>query len=110
MSDYEQYKGTLTPVDDIEVKAEESAIRILGDKYDKEYGAEEQLTDEYYKDYVIYNDRVYKVDKEEQDPYDDIMDATDNGDGSFSFHVKYYNGGCCMNEAIEGAMDKLGAV
>ena len=38
---------------------------------------------------------------------DDIFEANLNKDGSISYIVSYYNGGCCFEEALETAIEKL---
>jgi hypothetical protein len=110
VSDTEYWKGTLTPVDDIEVAADESIKRILGSDFDCSDGADtpsEQLYDKYWKEFAIHNNRLYRVDKEKMDEYADIFNADDNGDGTYNFEVKFYNGGCCFIEAIDEALKGL---
>ncbi len=47
---------------------------------------------------------IYTVYYEEVDDYDDIYTSTKNKDGTINFEVKYYNGGCGLNEAIDEAI------
>lgn len=54
----------------------------------------------------MIENQVFIVEKEIQDPYDNVFEATKNDDGSYDFIVKYYDGGCGFNEAIEYALDK----
>lgn len=64
----------------------------------------EKLEDEGYRKYFITDAAVYEVEAEEKDPDDDIFRATKNEDGSIDFEVKYYNGGCSFNEALDEAI------
>jgi len=62
----------------------------------------------YYSEYVLINERLYKViDCESIDPDDDIIKAEVNPDKTISFEVKYYNGGCGFDEAVEEAVNKI---
>lgn len=107
MSETEHRVGKLTPVE-INGTIEETAEAIL--KADgvepKEYYDTflDQLEDVGYRQYVITDGKIYKVDMAEIDPYNDIFNATHNEDGTIDFEVKYYNGGCSFNEAIEEAI------
>jgi hypothetical protein len=64
----------------------------------------EYLLDEHYQKYVIIDEIVYYVQKEDVDTESDIFKATKNPDGNFEFEVRYYNGGCGFEEAIEEAL------
>jgi len=58
--------------------------------------------------YELINDSLYKIeDLEYCDHVPDIFDANKSADGSISFRVQYYNGGCGFNEALEEAMSNL---
>lgn len=67
---------------------------------------EECIMDKFYQEAIIIDELVYRVEKEEQNPYDSVFEATKNEDGSYDFIVKYYNGGCGFDEAINYAVDK----
>ena len=55
-------------------------------------------------DAVEIDGQIYTVEKEYADPDVDIFKSTKNDDGTIDFEVKYYNGGCCFNEAIDAAL------
>jgi hypothetical protein len=49
---------------------------------------------------------LYKVENEELNPYEAIV-AYDNGDGTKSYQLLYYNGGAGFDECLEEALDKI---
>ena len=58
--------------------------------------------------HIIDGDTIYEVVKRSSNnTYDDIFEASRNGDDTIDFTVKYYNGGCCFSEAIEIALKGL---
>ena len=57
--------------------------------------------------YFVYKDNLYLVGKNELNPYDDIMSAHKIDDDTIGFEVKYYNGGCRFEEALETALEGL---
>lgn len=63
----------------------------------------DDIYDHYYEAVEI-NGIVYTVEKEDYEPNEDIFTSTENKDGTINFEVKYYNGGCGFNEAIEEAI------
>ena len=104
MSDYKHWVGKL-------VKVDKSAEEILAELYPNvEYGdgytAKEALRDEGYEGFVIISGDVYSVVKQEKDPYDDILNARHEHDGTISFEVKYYNGGGRFSDAIAETFKK----
>lgn len=92
MSETVHYKGKLTPTGQTLKEFDSTADDIL---------------DHYYKAVEI-NGMVYTVEKTEVDQYDDIFKSSNNDDGTIDFEVKYYNGGCGFNEAIDMALDAGG--
>ncbi len=103
MSEQEFYKGKLKPTNQIpEDFCEQEGVSLVSwnDSW------EEQVNDTFYKDAVVIENQVFIVEKEIQDPYDNVFEATKNDDGSYDFIVKYYNSGCGFDEAIEYALDK----
>ena len=63
------------------------------------------LDEEYYIDEK--DSKIYKVEKEDLDIYDDIFECEEIEKNKYSFFVKYYNGGCSFSEAIDKAMQKM---
>jgi hypothetical protein len=110
MSETVHYRGILTEVDMLDNETlEEQCKRILGDvelpSYFKSY--QEMLLDQFYQTYIIYDNTLYLVEKENYEPDEDIFYSKGNEDGTISFEVKYYNGGCGFNEAIEEALKSI---
>lgn len=91
MSDTVHYKGKLTPTG----KTLEQYAGKDADIYD----------DALYNKVVEIDGLIWEVSKEDIDPCADIFRATENEDGSISFEVRYYNGGCCFTEAIDTAIE-----
>lgn len=110
MSETEYRAGKLIPVEiekDIEVTAKkllDDAGIVKADYYDS---FEECLTDELYGKYIVVDGKIFVVEEKEVNPYEDIFNVEPNGDGSFNFTLKYYNGGCGFGEAIENGFKKL---
>ena len=100
MSETEHTKGKLVPTG-------KTVEEYLGDVYLKSWHTdlEEYFQDEYYEKAVLINGYVFEVESKIIEPYEDIFEAELNDDGSYNFEVKYYNGGCGFNEAIEEALD-----
>ena len=96
-------RGTLTPINgDSETYAkavcEEKGIKK--ESFHENYL--ELLMDEDWEHHCIINGSLYTVDCNEEDPYFCQAEELDNG--KIIFDVTYYNGGCCMTEAIEDAL------
>jgi hypothetical protein len=66
--------------------------------------------DKNWKKYLFYGDELYETfDHIEADEADiDIM--TDNGDGTFSFVMQFYNGGTCLQECLEDGLKRLNKI
>ena len=99
MSETEHIKGKLTPTG-------KTINEFIGDVKFKTWhsNAREYFEDEYYEKAFEINGKVFTIDKTELDPCDDIFESTKNEDGSIDFEVKYYNGGCGLNEALGYAL------
>ena len=111
MSDTVHYRGKLTLVS-LGLNLEDTCKEILldlGIEYSLEIYASpgEALEDKAESDFVIINGSVYRNEFEELGPDDDIHSATLNEDGSISYEVRYYNGGCGFVEALEDSINKL---
>lgn len=103
------YKGKITPVFD------KTAEQICKDDYgiiELPYyfdSWEQMLGDRAYEESSTIDGVVYKVEVACVEVYDDIFRASKNEDGSISVELKYYNGGCSFDEALECALDKMNA-
>jgi hypothetical protein len=110
LSETVHYKGVLKKVERYEGETlEEQCKRLMGNKELPSYfdSYEEYLVDENYKKITIQNGVVYRVEKEDVDPDSDIFKANINDKGEIEFEVRYYNGGCGFDEAIEEAVNRI---
>lgn len=108
MSETVYYKGKLKEVKRFDGESiEEQCKRLLHGETLHSYmdSYQEMLQDEYYQQYVVYDDILYSVEKESLDPDEEIFNAIENEDGSINFEIKYYNGGFSFNKAIEVALN-----
>ncbi len=109
MSDTEHNVGKLIPRES-KGTIEETCRSILSEMGidDVEDGeARERLDDEGYRKYFITDSVVYEAIYQEVDIDCDIFNATKNTDGIIDFEIKFYNGGCSFNEALEEALKKI---
>jgi hypothetical protein len=110
VSETVHYKGTLTKVEKLENETlEEQCKMILENKELPKWfdSYVEFLFDECYKEYAIYENELYFVDKKSVDADTDMFISSKNEDGTINFEVKYYNGGCGFEEAIETALKNI---
>jgi hypothetical protein len=110
LSETVHYKGVLKKVEKQEgEQLEEQCKRLLEDKELPSYfdSYQEWLLDQFYQEIIIQNGVVYRVEKEDVDPYGDIFNASLQSNGEIEFEVRYYNGGCGFDEAIEEAMENI---
>lgn len=64
----------------------------------------EVIRNEYYEEYYIKDKNIYKIEKYYVDPYLDIFSGEIINDNEVKFDVRYYNGGCCLHEALDLAI------
>ena len=57
--------------------------------------------------YFIHDAKIYEIIKEDTDPYDNTYNAYPNKDGTINFEVRFYNGSCCLEEALAEAMKEM---
>ena len=117
MSETVHYKGKLKAVwglsddgNDNDGSLEEAAVHLYGTRPELPYyydSCSEWLEES--EEYLIYNGFVYEINSVDFDPCDDIMTASENKNRSIDFEVKFYNGSCCMKEALETSIDKMNA-
>lgn len=109
MSETVHYKGTLIQVERLENETlEEQCKRLLNNAELPSWcdSYQEMLMDEFYEKYIVHNGILYHVDKVDIDPDSDLFKASIGENGVINFEVRYYNGGCSFEEAIEEALDK----
>lgn len=57
--------------------------------------------------YIISAGNIFEVIQDEYLDDDDMFKMTDNGDGTYSYILRYYNGGCGFAEAIDIAFENM---
>ena len=110
MSETEHHRGKLIPTEDKgSLSASMKSILIeMGEEIepgDSQEDLMDQFWDAAYRMYTIINDKIYKIDDKEIDADEDVYTSTHNADGTIDFEVKFYNGGCSFDEAIEEAVE-----
>lgn len=108
MSDYETHKGILSKVETS--NTEEYFKKYCSDNnivvpaiYDSYTG----YAEEYLEQFVIIKGILYNVSDESLDDQGEIYHMSENSDGTFSYIVRYYNGGGGFDEALETASDGM---
>lgn len=101
MSETEHIKGKLIPTD-------KTVADFVGDVTLKKWHSDinDYFRDEYDDKAIEIDGKVYVVESEHIEPWDDIFRSKKNVDGTIDFEVKYYNGGCGFDEAIREALEK----
>jgi hypothetical protein len=110
MSEMEQWKGKLTKIDIPEkYKTWKEQIKYL--KTQGNYFESIDFNEEYcdYKDSscFYYDSQWYEITTEQFEDYNDIFNATEGPNNEIHFVLKYYNGRCCFDEALEEALKRL---
>lgn len=105
MSRQETIKGKIRLVEtnDIEEFAKNKINGELLEYYDSYL---EQLLNDCDK-YIEINGILYEVMESTYCEDEDIFEASKNEEGTISFLVSYYNGGCSFSEAIEIALKEM---
>lgn len=65
-----------------------------------------EFSDFFYMRYFIIEDILYEIHNNKLNIYDEIFNIDWNYDGSINYELKYYNGGCSFNEAIDNAIKR----
>jgi len=110
MSRTEHLVGKLKPVKhghDVEAVCKEILDNANVDKEEYYDSYQEKLADWSDGGYLVINGLVYQVEVNKQDPDTDIAKAKNNEDGTVDFEVRYYNGGCSFQEAVESALKTI---
>jgi len=102
MSRMEIWKGRITST---KLTPREFATKhkLEWEKEDVDYEEEaiqEAILDEYYEEYVIIKNVVYKLDAKE-DEYMDITEVRQVEEGVYEFAAMFYNGGTFLGEVLE---------
>jgi len=88
-----------------EIKCKELGVKEIASYNENWY---EQLRDEGYNKYFFVNDEIWEA-IEHQEFYgeNDINILTENEDGTLSFAQQFYNGGTCLSDCLEEAIERL---
>jgi len=110
MSKKVHYKGVLKPIKKLEGETLEDQCRRLSNitelpSYYESY--EEYLRYESDRKMIIHKGVVYQAEVEIVDQDGDIFRAHINNNNEIEYEVRYYNGGCGFNEAIEEAINRI---
>lgn len=100
MGHIELHNGTLIPLD---MDPEEYAKIFIEDEGIGLGDCDtylERLLDEYYNRFILIGKRLY-IKKDINFGEDNISWHKVNPDGSIDYIVQFYNGGCCLDEAIK---------
>jgi len=106
MSETVHYKGTLKEVVRLNNETlNDQCKRILNNEKLESYfeSYDEKLLNDCYEEYTIHDNILYSVEKQDIENDGEIFNISKNGNGTFDFEVRYYNGGCCFDEAISYA-------
>tara|TARA_R110000868_G_scaffold76573_2_gene220076 strand:- start:16918 stop:17280 length:363 start_codon:yes stop_codon:yes gene_type:complete len=84
----------------------EDGIKEIPDYYNDNL---EYLTDELYEQFHYHrpSDTLYEIIEDMDYDDEEIIIATDNGDGTINFNLKFYNGGAGFGECLDEALGKL---
>ena len=114
MSDYESHKGKLIPTEytkeELVHKMVEEAKENSWEARYKNQDLDKEIINELFYDvdnYVEINNKIYFVEDTLYDPDDDIFDMGENKDGTLSYNLRFYNGGCSFSEALDEAADRM---
>lgn len=111
MSRQQTFKGSFVKVDLGDNTLEEQCQLICNGYSIFEYSYydswTEYLKDEFYNEYFIVNNKLYKyLKKEEIDSNDSYVNIEKEGE-IYSFTTSFHNGGTCLEEMLEEGLNKL---
>ncbi|MBT2759920.1 hypothetical protein [Paenibacillus sp. ISL-20] len=110
MSETVHYRGILKMIERYNNETlEDQCKRLLDDKELPSYcdSYEEFFLDENFDKAVIIDGMIYLAEKEAVDSDSDIFKVKKINDNEIEFEVRYYNGGCSFNEAIDEAFNNM---
>ncbi len=67
----------------------------------------EELKDNYYEKYFLVKGEIWEAFEHQKLQEADIDILTENEDGTLTFIQQFYNGGTCLSECLEEAIEKL---
>ena len=110
MSEVELHIGKLKKIDLNGLSAEEwckQKCDQLGYDVDYTYDSYQEALAIKSDKYIVVNNKVYEIDEKSLDPYDGIDEFYDNGDGTYSYIMEFYNGGTCLLECLESNLENI---
>lgn len=110
MSETEKHKGKLIPLEfegTTEEQAKQACEYMGFEKRDYHEDWLDCFKDEGYRIAHFFNDKFYRIDDEELDPYDGYANASMNEDGTIDYELQYYNGGASFTEVLDDAMENI---
>lgn len=109
MSETVNYVGKIKEVERPEgINLEEQCKYLLGNPETTDYydSYAEMLYES--EKYIVVKDRVFEILEKENKEDQDTFKMNKNPDGTYDFQLRYYNGACSLNEAMEIAYDDMG--
>jgi hypothetical protein len=114
MSEVESHVGTLVKIGFRKGMTTEEKAKEVCKKWFRKTELEpcytdwtEYLQEEGYKEFVIVNGEIYHILSDRELSDEDIFYAEENKDGTISYTLRYYNGGCCFSSAVETALRQM---
>lgn len=110
MSETVRYTGTLTKVTLLPGETlEEQCQRLM---YTKQPNSTcmsyvDQLLDCMYNIYTVQEGVLYLIEKHQIPVETETFKAQETRDGDINFEVAYYNGGCCLTDALTEAIRNM---
>jgi hypothetical protein len=110
VSDYETRVGKVRKVeclDTLEFIKDKVKDMDIPEYYDTDEGIIDFFRDEFYEKYRIIDGSIYEILEDKSlDDYD-LFEARENSDGTIDYTLRYYNGGCGFDEALEMAIERM---
>src|ERR1035437_8043277 len=111
MSDYESHTGKLRIAEPMNNETFEEKCKRLwveNGKSIEDYDKGELFCD-FYNKYLNVGGKIWEIFDHEDlgEEEDSFCNMHDNKDGTFSFHTRFYNGGTCLSEMLEGEVEGL---
>lgn len=82
-----------------------SFLGIPLDDYNKNYT--DAFLDAFYREYIVVNHVLYRIVEDNEIGEDYISIIQPSSDGTYSYVLQFYNGGCGFFEALEEEISRL---
>lgn len=113
MSDYEAHRGKLLLIKRQENESDKEYFqRAIGEKFNEEKWDEDDSVVnclyemDLYDKYFYVNNKIYEnVDHQELEPYG-AQELNGDEINGFTYFMMFYNGGTCLSEMIEDALER----